>query len=455
MPAKWSKILIQAHWFLLGIAFTLLTLKGFLEFKTHYDYLAYHLPFALSYYDLTSFTTYTDLLEWFKGYPPLAHRFQGLLVRLSGRLSFSTGANSILFFAVLAWIKYLIPALSLRWFLTLILATPLAVIHLPSGYIDIWVASACLLMFAGIVSAEEAGLNLKNGSTVIFGAALGVLSKYQAWSFIGLIGLLFLARQAFILFKANRKKEVLLLATGLALAVGTFPIINTVKYHSPMYPIQFAFLEKIIPKNPALRDTAEQMPDRLRSSSKPEHMMLSMFEVSRFQFPDFHYSIDQGAAWGSPHFRMGGWGFYSVTLLVIATILIFAKIKQSRIPILYLMAFLCLLAFMPANHELRYWLMVPFCFAFLASRHLSTLNTRTNHIIKAAILACAAATTFQILPSYTFQNTEPRDKAPLDAIKFWQEKAHQKQTFEVRNKVEQAIFWSGPTFREVNVKAMN
>lgn len=455
MGSTLKKICTYVHWLLLGVACTLLVLKGFLEFKTHYDYLVYHLPFALSYYDLTSFTTYSDLLEWSKGYPPLAHRFQGLLVKLSGRLSFSTGANAVLFFAVLIWIKHLLPHLSLRWLLTLIFAIPLAVIHLPSGYIDIWVASACLLMFAGIVSAEESELNLKNGLAVVLGAALGVFSKYQAWSFIGLIGFLFLFRQTFILFKARRRKEILLLAAGLGLAVCTFPLINTIKYQSPMYPIQLGFLEGIIPKNPSLRDAAEQMPDRLRSSSKPEHLILSVFEVSRFQFPDFKYSIDQGAATGSPHFRMGGWGFYTVMLLIITTAIVFTKSKQSRVPIFYLLAFLCLLAFMPANHELRYWLMVPFCFALLVSLHFSDLSPRASRIIKAAVLMCVAATTIQVLSFYTFHITEPKDKAPLDAVKFWQEKANQQQTFEVRDKIEHAIFWSGPTFREVKVKAVN
>ena len=72
--------LIAVHGSLLALIWGYLTLRAFLNLQVDYDFLAYHLPFALMHVGRTSYRPLPHLMVVYEGFPPLAEWMQGLLV---------------------------------------------------------------------------------------------------------------------------------------------------------------------------------------------------------------------------------------------------------------------------------------------------------------------------------------------------------------------------------------
>ena len=70
---KVRKHLSQIHIIALFAVIILLNVGTYRRFGIEWDFLAYHLPFSLMHYDLTTFRPYPGLMSAFKGFPPIVH----------------------------------------------------------------------------------------------------------------------------------------------------------------------------------------------------------------------------------------------------------------------------------------------------------------------------------------------------------------------------------------------
>jgi hypothetical protein len=117
-------------------------------------------------------------------------------------------------------------------------------------------------------------------------------------------------------------------------------------------------------------------------------------------------------------------------------------------------AAVCLVAFLPQSHELRYWLFVPVSLAVAAALGLARDVPRPARVTRTALVLGAAFVLFMTRP-FELDTRTPAELAPRHAVAFWQSQRANPQPEPVRvcDVNPEGIFWSGPTFREFRVVA--
>src|SRR5262245_11700184 len=171
------------HWALLAAVYGRLAAKAFLRFPTDWDFLAYHFPGALQTWGLTTYTPEPRLIAVIAGFPPLPRIIEGALVLVTGRFSAAALLNFVGVAALVAGLLWLDGrALSLPWLLTALLAIPLCLIHLTSGYVDLFTACWLVLALAALSELEPGARRPRAGAWLAIGA-LGAaqLAKFQSW----------------------------------------------------------------------------------------------------------------------------------------------------------------------------------------------------------------------------------------------------------------------------------
>ncbi len=450
------------HWLLLAAVYARLGAKAFLHFPLDWDFLAYHLPGALSTYGLTSFTPEPRLVAVIAGFPPLPRALAGALVLATERFSAAGGINLVAFGALLAGLAFLYGrSFSARWFLTALVGVPLFVIHLASGYVDLFAACGLTLALAAL-SGLERDAERPLGSAVLFIAALALamLSKFQAWPVAALIGAAGLLRFV-ALSRAGRlpRARALALAAALVIALGAWPARNTIVYGNPVYPVQFPLAPGLFPNALVEADSGVwNLPLWLESSSRPLRFAASVAEWNRFHSGErFVWSLDQGARANpadSPHHRLGGWFPWTIAWLCLGAAL---ALRARRIPVSALAAFagaLVVVAFLPQSHELRYWLFVPLTLALWTALGIARAPALARRALSVALLAGAAVVLFVARP-FAIDARPPREFAPREARAFWAQQELQPSPEPVRvcNVNPEGIFYAGPNFREYAVIA--
>ncbi|MEX2207029.1 MAG: hypothetical protein WEF50_12445 [Myxococcota bacterium] len=455
-----ARALAGAHWLALAAIYARLAARAFLHFPLDWDFLAYHLPGALASYGLTSYTPEPRLVAVIAGFPPLPRLLAGALVLATERFSAAGAINVVAFCALLAGLGFLYGRwFGLRWFLTALLGVPLFVFHLASGYVDLFAACWLTLALAALSGlAREAPRPL--ASAVLFVVALGLamLSKFQAWPVAALIGAAGLWRFA-ALARAGRlaRARALALGASLVVALGFWPVRNTIVYANPVYPVQFPLAPGLFPNALVEADSGVfNLPPWLEPHARPLRFAASAAEWNRFHSGErFVWSLDQGARAnpaGSPHHRLGGWFPWTIAWLVLGAGL---ALRAGRIPGSALTAFafaLALVACLPQSHELRYWLFVPLTLALWSARGLAGARSRTSRVLKAALLAAAAFVLLVARP-FAIDARPPQAFAPKQARAFWALQAAQPSTGPVRvcDVNPEGIFYAGPSFREYRV----
>jgi hypothetical protein len=448
-----EKPLTCLHWLLVLGLFGKLTAKAFLEFKLHWDYLAYHLPFALRRFDMTTYTTYPHINDLYHAFPPLPHLMSGCLMFVSGDPRWSSGIGIIAVGTMVAAIKLVHRDVSIVWFLTALLAVPLVNIHISSGYIDFWTGAFCGIMFVGATGLTRS-FTWRSALVTIFGALGAMLSKYQAWPFVCLLSVFVGVRLIPMLKEHHNRKSVLAFSIALILAVSIFPVRNILIFGNPTHPFMPPIVRQFIKPTSPPMDVATQRPNRLLDASRPRMFLESALELSRLHGDGFRYSIDQGFEGGplSPHFRLGGWGVYMVFVWLVLLTYVLWRQPFLRSEGIFLAMFFCSLHVLPQNHELRYWMMVPICFAILCALSLRDMQPRVQLVTKALFSIGVAISLWQSPLAFHHRARQPHEVAPPEAREFWS-KADPSLEYRVCGKVENAIFWAGPKFNSFRVQA--
>jgi hypothetical protein len=450
------------HWAALALVWGRLAEVAWLRFPLDWDFLAYHLPGALGTWGLTSYTPEPRLQAVIAGFPPLPRAIEGAFIWASGRPSTACALNLVavaMLVGGLAWLHG--RALSLRWLLTALLGVPLVVLHMISGYVDLFTGCALALAFAALAELEPDAPRPRAGAALLVAAlAAASLTKFQAWPIGAVVGAAALFRLA-SLERARRvsRRAALVLAAALALALGAWPLRNLVVFHNPVYPVVFPIAPKLFPNATVDADSGVyNMPVWLADAPRAERFAVSALELSRFRTGErFQWTIDQSAqadASRSPHHRLGGWFWWTVAALSLGT---WRALRARLVPRSAQLAFavsLAVVAVLPQSHELRYWLFVPLWLAQATALALARPALGAQRGLRAALCAGAAFVLFTTKP-FAVDARPPAELAPVRAREFWAaQRAHPRpEPLRVCNVNPNGIFYAGPTFREFRVVA--
>jgi hypothetical protein len=440
--------------------FAFLTAKAFLEFDQDWDFLAYHLPGALSAYGLTSYTPEPRLVAVNAGFPPLPRIVQGLLVVATGRFSAASGWNALgCALAALGLAAVQGRAIAWRWLATALLAVPLFVLHFTSGYVDLFAGASLALAFAALGDRDS---ERPRRTALIAAAALGVamLTRFQAWPIAAIAGAALCVRLG-ALARAGRVSRRFAAATaiGLVLVGGAWPARNLVRFGNPVYPVEFPLASGLFPNAIIDADSSWlNTPHWLHPTPRPVRFAISVLEANRLRSAEtYRWSLDQAGALDptrSAHTRMGGW--FPVTVLALVFGTAFA-VRAGLVSTLALVAFalsVLAAACLPQSHELRYWLFVPLCLAIWTACALPRAPRVARRALQ-AVLVCAAAWVLVAVDPFSLDTRAPAELAPKRARAFWREQTARGATEPrvVCGEMPRTLFWAGPTFREFRVTA--
>ncbi len=448
------------HWALIAAAYGRLAAKAFLHFPTDWDFLAYHLPGALAAWGITSYTPEPRLVAVIAGFPPLPRIVEGALVLATGRFSAAGMLNLVGVAGLVAGLGWLYGhALSLRWLLTALLGVPLFVIHLASGYVDLFTACWLALALAALSELESGARRPRAGAALAI-AALGAaqLSKFQAWPVAAVVGLVVIWRLAALARSgALSRRAALAGVAALGIALGAWPVRNLVAFHNPVYPVVFPLAPKLFPNASIDADSGVyNLPVWLADAPRPLRFAASALEWNRFYSGErFVWSIDASAhadSVRSPHNRLGGWFPWTVAALAFGSI---AALRRRLVPRSAQAAFaasVVLVAFLPQSHELRYWLFIPLGLAIATARAFA--SERPPRAV-GAMLVLGAAFVLLVLRPFGIDARPAEAYAPRAARAFWAEQsAHPKpEPVRICDVNPEGIFYAGPHFREYAVIA--
>ena len=459
-----SSLLPKLPDLLLLCAFLFLTIKAVFEFHPFFDLLDYHLPKALGYFGMISFTGKADKMSLMAGHPPLAFWLKGLLVWLTGRLS-SQGVLGILGVALASGVirSYLGLLTSLRWMGVLLLSVPLLVIHLEGCDIDVWAGCGLLIAFAGYYRMESKADVRRGCFAFQLGCAIAMYSKLTTW-----LPALILSSAFFVsLIRKTRTREVpfrfgMVNVIVLFVILAGWPVRNWIEFKNPVYPFQVPLIERHLPgysQQEYEQSRVGNRPDYLKDADNSRRFFDSVFELDRLMPSIPHrYQISQSdpISGKSPHNKMGGWGVWTVVTLLWWIGFATAKRAFPDNPVFVLSLMILINSLVPQSHELRYLFYIPLCAILLASIALENTTLPFQRLARAGFICCALFSLFQLrslvdFSPYTISFAPAASYAPLRAKQFWslQESGRSRiEPVEICGVNSLVIFWAGPTFSE-------
>lgn len=340
-------------------------LKAIIDIDTNYDVGWYHLPFAARIWGIVPQDMFVaeDLIEHrYDGFPLLAHFFQGLLWKITGRIQATNlvGYSSlIVYFAILRQFFQVPLYLSIIGIFTI----PAVLTHSATSLVDLPgnVGVSLLLMMVYSLFKQALPPSKKELWVMVLGAAAAVNTKPQLQPLVFLIYWIAIARLAWLYFKqSDRSKRKLwqtfllaILASGMIFAT---PIKNVVQYGNPFYPIRIEVAGIVL--------NHQLTPETYSEGNRPQKWLQSIFEINT---PE--WSTDQWNGGDEELLDRGG-GFFGAyvgfNLILLFGLTIAEQIdnrrspdNQSRNATVALITVL-LMSLVPANfpqsHELRYFM---------------------------------------------------------------------------------------------------
>ena len=460
------------HWALLVAVFGFLAVRAALQFTPHWDTMMYHLPSALTLYGLTTYEPDPIIRGFLEGIPHGAHFVQGFLVLVSGRMSAANLINltALAISAITVW-RMTRGTSALRWYLTALLAVPLVILHADCSYIDLWNGS---FLATGFVFLVQLFRFVKRGSSAVTPVAsvvgcliaLGISfnSKYQSWPFNVLlwgwlvVGLCLLWKRD---AKIGRKASL-----SAALLIPIFlvhPAKNAFLHGNPTHPIYNPLMAPESSKmlqNPSLEGSVRpQTPIALWGTPNSLRYAYSAFEINRLmpsKFPMI-WSLDSGKGYparnATIHYRMGGWFFATVLILLVAIAFGLRTKVLDWMPVAIFASCAALPSILTFSHALRYWLFIPIAASYLAAEAFAGFSRRVAMPFQIGLAGCAVFVCWTVLPPFTIDTAHPADYAPENARKFWVARAANMDGRTIAVSAHPySMFWAGPEFNTFKVR---
>jgi len=367
----------------------LLFFKAVINIDTGYDAGWYHLPFAARIWGIIpkeSFLTEKSIEYRYQGFPLLAHFFQGLLWKVTGRIQ---STNLVGYFSVIGYLFFLRTFFQIPLYLSTIaiLAIPAVLTHSTTSFVDLpgnigvaisvmmlWKFSCksdlpnrneLLVAFLGAVVAANVKPQLTVSMLFIWFASMGVLAR------------LWLRNSGN--FKGNRLSTIIfsLIASILIFATS---IKNVALYQNPVYPIKVEVAGVVL--------NHKAVPQTYKEGNRPQKWLRSILEINTPEWTAEQYNHS-----GNPKNldRAGGFfGAYVVFNLLLLTLLnIYSQrrsvkiasrnAKRSAIALAIITIASIFVANFPQSHELRYFM---FWMIVLVSFNLHIISTSEFKIFK-------------------------------------------------------------------------
>lgn len=347
-----------------------------LRIDTSWDFLSYHLPFALRKFGLTTFDPDDFLIAFEAGHPGLAHWLQGFFVYLTGYYPLANSLGIFAFLGLLIFLRKSSPSFRWEYFLFFSMAVPLIQTHLPIGNIDLF--NGCLLAASiyGLKKYEsQKGRPFLIMSLALLGLAANV--KFQAWipcAFFSLYAVFIVSK------KHDFFKPFVLIAFIFSAGLQVYPLAdNFMKFGNPSYPFETSLFKNndgYSAKEVETFSHEMQIPEKFHSLPRQLLFFTSLFEIDRILFPDFGfrywYDMSHKDKNQSPHYRMGGFGIVTFFLLIILTIKWGNGLTRKYL--FLLLGSTLLISNIPHSNEMRYWLFIPLTLCILSTESVPRIS---------------------------------------------------------------------------------
>ena len=345
---------------------TLIFLKAIIDMDTNYDVGWYHLPFAARIWRIVpveSFISESKIEYRFDGFPLLAHFFQGLFWKITGRIQ---ATNLVGYFSLIIYFLFLRSYFQVPLYLSTIalFSIPAVLTHAPTSFVDLpGNIGVSVLMMMSYNFIRRSQLPEKRELFIAFLAAAAAANiKPQLQPLVFLLYLIVGMRLIWLYFKYTNASQpklwlsipLAIIASGLIFAT---PIKNVVLYQNPFYPIKIEVAGIVL--------NHKLTPATYSQGNRPQKWLRSILEINT---PE--WSADQLNRTGEQKYLGRAGGFFGAYVVFNFLLLIALTIREqrqnkisssdkSRDATIALVTML-LVSFIPANfpqsHELRYFM---------------------------------------------------------------------------------------------------
>ena len=341
-----------------------LFLKAIIDIDTNYDVGWYHLPFAARIWGIVPRESYIgeNLIEHrYDGFPLLAHFFQGLLWKITGRIQ---ATNLVGYFSLLVYFAILRQLFKVPLYLSVIaiFTIPTVLTHSATSFVDLPgnIAVSVLMMMVYFLFKRSQLPNKKELLLIILSAAAAANTKPQLQPLVFLIYWVAGIRLVWLYFKYTNHQRKLwqiiplaILASGLIFAT---PIKNVALHGNPFYPIKIEVAGIVL--------NHQLTPDTYSEGNRPQKWLQSILEINTPEWSPDQYNDGDDRLLD----RAGGFfGVYVVfNLLLLLGLTIkeqlhnrqTAKTKSNNATTALITVLLMSLvpANFPQSHELRYFM---------------------------------------------------------------------------------------------------
>lgn len=351
------------------IAFALILMRALQGLDQDWDTLAYHLPFAARVAGLCDTACYT-MVGWlearFDGFPMFATWLQSLIWRMAGKPDWNDLVNvaGLAVFVAAARICLRAPVALLGLAL---LTVPLIQIHLSVTYIDLFanamIATAFVLLTHAFLDKHVPPSRIILALLPIAAATNTKFQMLPVAAVISLAATVLLAAR----LRGRTAREIAAVGVGylaLALLVLASCIANLIAHGNPVYPVTVGVFGMSLPGVEVPVNTALSLSSVWEHTPRPLVWLASLFEVEAYAGRPMTWDVGQGhVGRDAPSFRMGGYfGIYVLANLILFIHLVRNTVRPVAVASIGVLVVATLLtAFLPANHELRYymyWMMI-------------------------------------------------------------------------------------------------
>lgn len=365
---------------------SLIFLKAIIDVDTNYDVGWYHLPFAARIWGIIpkeAFMSGTSIESRYDGFPLLAHFFQGLFWKVTGRLQ---ATNLVGYLSLIGYFLFLHSFFRVPLALSAIaiLTIPTVITHASSSFVDLPgnIGVSVLMMMLYRFFWQSKLPNYKELLFAFLGAAIAANTKPQLQLLIFVLFWITGIRLLWLYFKytAPSKRRLWLtvpLAMIASILIFATPIKNVALYQNPFYPIKIEFAGIVL--------NHKLTPETYSQGNRPQKWLQSILEINT---PD--WSADQWNKGDYNYFDRAG-GFFGLYVVFNFLLLLGLTIKErvinkkasnknshQAITALVVMTLVSLIpANFPQSHELRYFM---FWMITLVSLNLSLISDENNRL---------------------------------------------------------------------------
>ena len=338
--------------------------KAIIDIDTNYDVGWYHLPFDARIWGIVPKDRYIgeNLIEHrYDGFPLLAHFFQGMLWKITGRIQ---ATNLVGYFSLIAYFAILRQFFKVPLYLSTIaiLTIPAVLTHATTSLVDLPgnVATSVSIMMVYLLFKSELP-SKKILLFLILSAAAAANIKPQLQPLVFLIYWIAGFRLIWLYkHKQNRSIpklwQIMPLAILASVLIFATPIKNVALYGNPFYPIKIEVAGIVL--------NHKLTPETYSEGNRPQKWLQSILEINT---P--HWSADQWNKGNKKLLDRGG-GFFGAyvifNLLLLLGLTIVERSNNQKFPsekthnASIALVTVLLMSLVPANfpqsHELRYFM---------------------------------------------------------------------------------------------------